>query len=233
MGTAAAAEEGLVYADKISRQPNTTDCHRLILWADETGNAPQHEAAADGSVFHRRRRPLRQGRAGAGGRRYRSRPRARLQSCSPANRIRHRRAARRSRQSMPGSKACRSSFLTAPSRCRARRRRISLPARSSGAAEQIAEARGGVVSSTPLLACSAIFTSLRRIAAVPDSRSSGCSQSSKNTTFMSGRTRAAGPARGCKRSALPDWRRCCRGTTAPRPSGRYRSSPHWRAGTAP
>ena len=36
---AAAAEEGLVYAlDTISRQPNTTDCHRLILWADKLGN---------------------------------------------------------------------------------------------------------------------------------------------------------------------------------------------------
>jgi len=31
---AAAAMEGLVYAaDKISRQPNTIDCHRLILWS--------------------------------------------------------------------------------------------------------------------------------------------------------------------------------------------------------
>jgi len=31
---AAAAEEGLVYApDKMSRQPNTLDCHRLIRWA--------------------------------------------------------------------------------------------------------------------------------------------------------------------------------------------------------
>ena len=37
---AATAIEGLTYAsDKISRQPNTLDCHRLILWADETGNA--------------------------------------------------------------------------------------------------------------------------------------------------------------------------------------------------
>ena len=35
----AAAEEGLVYAlDKISRQPNTLDCHRLILWARNTGD---------------------------------------------------------------------------------------------------------------------------------------------------------------------------------------------------
>src|ERR1700747_1481319 len=36
----AAAEEGLVYAlDKISRQPNTLDCHRLILWARTAGAA--------------------------------------------------------------------------------------------------------------------------------------------------------------------------------------------------
>ena len=39
--SAAAAEEGLVYAsDKMKRQPNTTDCHRLILWADAQGKAP-------------------------------------------------------------------------------------------------------------------------------------------------------------------------------------------------
>jgi predicted DsbA family dithiol-disulfide isomerase len=37
---AAAADEGLVYAiDKISRQPNTTDSHRLIMWAGENGAA--------------------------------------------------------------------------------------------------------------------------------------------------------------------------------------------------
>ena len=40
--TAAAAGEGLVYAaDKISRQPNTRDAHRLIRWADAIGKAPQ------------------------------------------------------------------------------------------------------------------------------------------------------------------------------------------------
>jgi predicted DsbA family dithiol-disulfide isomerase len=34
---AAAEAEGLIYAaDKISRQPNTLDCHRLILWARGT-----------------------------------------------------------------------------------------------------------------------------------------------------------------------------------------------------
>ena len=39
--SAAAAAEGLVYAsDKMKRQPNTTDCHRLILWADAQGKAP-------------------------------------------------------------------------------------------------------------------------------------------------------------------------------------------------
>jgi predicted DsbA family dithiol-disulfide isomerase len=37
---AAAAGEGLSYApDKIVRQPNTLDCHRLILWAEEIGCA--------------------------------------------------------------------------------------------------------------------------------------------------------------------------------------------------
>src|SRR5262252_10491161 len=39
----AAASEGLTYApDKIQRQPNTLDCHRLILWADQQqGNGPR------------------------------------------------------------------------------------------------------------------------------------------------------------------------------------------------
>ena len=36
----AAAAEGLTYAlDQIKRQPNTLDCHRLILWAGAIGNA--------------------------------------------------------------------------------------------------------------------------------------------------------------------------------------------------
>jgi predicted DsbA family dithiol-disulfide isomerase len=39
----AAASEGLTYApDKIARQPNTLDCHRLILWADQQqGSGPR------------------------------------------------------------------------------------------------------------------------------------------------------------------------------------------------
>jgi len=40
--SAAAAQDGLVYAiDKLNRQPNTTDSHRLIHWADAIGKAPQ------------------------------------------------------------------------------------------------------------------------------------------------------------------------------------------------
>ena len=39
---AAAAEEGLVYAsDRISRQPNTRDAHRLIRWAEGIGKASE------------------------------------------------------------------------------------------------------------------------------------------------------------------------------------------------
>ena len=39
---AAAAEEGLTYAsDKMKRQPNTLDCHRLIRWAEGIGKAAE------------------------------------------------------------------------------------------------------------------------------------------------------------------------------------------------
>lgn len=39
---AAAAAEGLVYAsDKMKRQPNTLDCHRLIHWAEGIGKAAE------------------------------------------------------------------------------------------------------------------------------------------------------------------------------------------------
>jgi len=39
---AAANEEGLVYRpDLVKRQPNTTDCHRLIHWADKIGKAAE------------------------------------------------------------------------------------------------------------------------------------------------------------------------------------------------
>jgi len=39
---AAAAADGLVYAsDKMKRQPNTLDCHRLIHWSDGIGKATE------------------------------------------------------------------------------------------------------------------------------------------------------------------------------------------------
>jgi predicted DsbA family dithiol-disulfide isomerase len=39
---AAAKEEGLTYhPDLVQRQPNTTDCHRLIHWADAKGRAAE------------------------------------------------------------------------------------------------------------------------------------------------------------------------------------------------
>ncbi len=40
--SAAAASEGLVYAsEKMKRQPNTLDCHRLIRWADGIGKSAE------------------------------------------------------------------------------------------------------------------------------------------------------------------------------------------------
>jgi predicted DsbA family dithiol-disulfide isomerase len=40
--SAAAAEEGLIYAsDKVKRQPNTLDAHRLIRWAEGIGKAAE------------------------------------------------------------------------------------------------------------------------------------------------------------------------------------------------
>ena len=40
--TQAAAAEGLVYdSDKMTRQPNTLDCHRLIRWAEGIGKAAE------------------------------------------------------------------------------------------------------------------------------------------------------------------------------------------------
>jgi predicted DsbA family dithiol-disulfide isomerase len=49
---AAAAEEGLVYdLDKIARQPNTLDCHRLILWAGNTGDPGRMKQRLMGLYF--------------------------------------------------------------------------------------------------------------------------------------------------------------------------------------
>jgi predicted DsbA family dithiol-disulfide isomerase len=43
---AAAGAEGLVYAlDRMARQPNTLDCHRMIRWAGNAGASPDGGAA--------------------------------------------------------------------------------------------------------------------------------------------------------------------------------------------
>ncbi len=42
VAAAAAKAEGLTYnVDGVKRQPNTLDCHRLILWARDSGNASE------------------------------------------------------------------------------------------------------------------------------------------------------------------------------------------------
>jgi predicted DsbA family dithiol-disulfide isomerase len=49
---AAAAEEGLIYAvDKMSRQPNTLDSHRVILWARNSGAQACVKQRLMGSYF--------------------------------------------------------------------------------------------------------------------------------------------------------------------------------------
>ena len=52
--SAAAAQEGLTYAiDKVNRQPNTTDSHRLIHWADQIGKGLiLRQRAARGHELH-------------------------------------------------------------------------------------------------------------------------------------------------------------------------------------
>ncbi len=84
---AAAAAEGLSYViDGIKRQPNTLDCHRLILWAGERRQRRHDEAAADGPLFHRGRRPHRPRGAGQGRGRLRPRRRPRARAAGRASR---------------------------------------------------------------------------------------------------------------------------------------------------
>jgi len=59
VGTAAAME-GLVYApDKMTRQPNTLDSHRLILWSRSATDPARMKQAPHGALFRRRRRSQR------------------------------------------------------------------------------------------------------------------------------------------------------------------------------
>ncbi|NVO13793.1 MAG: DsbA family oxidoreductase [Rhodoplanes sp.] len=51
---AAAAAEGLTYAiDKVARQPNTIDCHRLIKWAGDADPAKAGSAGLAGAMKQR------------------------------------------------------------------------------------------------------------------------------------------------------------------------------------
>src|SRR5215831_4303291 len=190
----AAAAEGLTYAvDGIKRQPNTLDCHRLILWAGETGNAARMKqrlmelyfteggdltdrevlvaaAAACGLDAEHTRAPRERGRRGARdagsqfGQGRGDRRGALLHSRRP-----HRRTGR------AGARISRASDRTR--------------------GERIRQPPGGGIDALhhAALAGCASATRLRRIAEVPRKRASGSSQSSKKTTFISGRTRAAGP----------------------------------------
>ncbi len=68
-----AAQEGLTYAiDKIARQPNTLDSHRLIHWAGLQGQGPEMKQRLMELVFQRGRRSNRPRCAGARCRRCRS-----------------------------------------------------------------------------------------------------------------------------------------------------------------
>src|SRR3982074_1219472 len=50
---AVAASEGLTYAPGlIKRQPNTLDCHRLILWAEPAGGAARPKQHPIDPLFH-------------------------------------------------------------------------------------------------------------------------------------------------------------------------------------
>ena len=76
---AAAAAEGLVYAsDKMKRQPNTLDCHRLIRWAEVEGKAGEMKQKLMDLYFTQgadlRRQVRGVGRAVAGISRRRHRP---------------------------------------------------------------------------------------------------------------------------------------------------------------
>ena len=105
---AAASEEGLTYRPElVKRQPNTIDCHRLIHWAEAQGQGRRDEAAADGTVFSRRRRPYRRQRAGAG--RGRCRAGCRRSPQTPRDRRGRRADLRRTRRKPPtrASPACR------------------------------------------------------------------------------------------------------------------------------
>ena len=129
---AAAAAEGLTYAvDKMTRQPNTLDCHRLILWAQADRQGGADEAAADGPLFHRRRRPVRPRGAGAGRRRRRPGCRHRPARCWRATPTWSGSRPPPMPPRTPASTACRPSSWAGSRPSPARSRRRCSPTRSS------------------------------------------------------------------------------------------------------
>src|SRR5579885_2456988 len=129
--TAAAAAEGLTYAmDKISRQPNTLDAHRLIKWADGIGKAAEMKQRLMDLYFTEgadltNRAVLVQAAADVGLDAEDVRQARRATRTSPPS-SKRRRAPRR-----PASRACRCSSSAASSRSPAPRRPNTSPRRSS------------------------------------------------------------------------------------------------------
>ena len=104
-----AAGEGLIYAcDKIKRQPNTLDCHRLILWAGDIGNAAQMKQRLMDLYFTEGGDLTDPRGAGAGGSRLRAQRRARAR---PAGRRSRRRAGRARGQFRQGGRHRRRAVL--------------------------------------------------------------------------------------------------------------------------
>ena len=129
---AAAAAEGLTYAvDKMQRQPNTLDCHRLIRWAEGIGKAAEMKQRLMDLYFTEGadltdREVLVQAAADVG-----------LDADDDPRGARERPGRRRGRAGgaipprKPASTACPASSSAASSRCRARSRRKISPRRSS------------------------------------------------------------------------------------------------------
>ena len=126
------------------RQDQPPAQHARLPPADPLGRRHRQggrdEAAADGPLFHRRRRSHQPRGAGAGGRRCRPRSPRTCARRSPAIRTSRQSSRKRSRPRRPASRACPASSSAASSRCPARRRRNISPRRSSALAQATDEA---------------------------------------------------------------------------------------------
>ena len=148
------------------RQDETSAQYARLPSADPLGGGNRQggrdEAEADGSLFHRRRRPHRPRHAGESRRRRRARRQQSARGAGKRPGRRRRRTGGAARPRKPASRACLASSSAASSRCRARRRRNISPMQSTGWRK--ARPRQ---SNYAALATAAIEASLRKIAAVP------------------------------------------------------------------